>query len=168
MRSGRRPGMGRRIKDLQKYSPDQLRVAAGQSGGGQWTSTNSSDAHDAVSENDFIELILDPGGRGNGGGEGLNGCVVALAACTVYAERLFDLGYERESFELRQACYKTTIGCNAFDASVQSLGPPYFGLTTYPPNPMQGGGGVVYHQFGSQPVYAPPAKDPLANIPPAR
>ena len=145
--------------------------ALGNPDGGQWTDAGGgggSSGGEAGEETDLLNLVRDTDNGGNGGGKGSNGCVVALAACTGYSERLYDLGYEKESFELRQSCYSTAIGCNGFDAKVQSLGPPYFGLTTFPPHPAQGGGGVVYHQYGSQPVYVPPAKDPLAHVPRAR
>ena len=154
-----------------KYSPDQPRVPAGNSDGGQWTGGGgggSVDALDAGIENDLSTLVLDPGSRGNGGGDRPNGCNAAFAACSGYAERLFDLGYVPESFELRQSCFVHTNGCFNLDALVQSSESSKFGISLFPPDFEKGGGGVVLHMYGKEPVYIPPATDPLTNIPPAR
>ena len=152
----------------QKYSPDQPRVPAGNPDGGQWTSGGTGDAVDADNGNDHLTLVLDPGSGGNGRGDGPNGCAAAFAACEGYAMRLFDLGYEQDSFVLRQSCFTHTNRRLSLDAKVQSSDPTQFGLSLFPPDYEKGGGGVVLHMYGKTPVYIPPATDPLANIPPAR
>jgi hypothetical protein len=160
-----------------KYSPGQPRVPAGQTGGGQWTGGGTGDASsggeavdvlDAGNGSDLLTLVLDPGSGGNGGGDGPNGCAAALAACKGYAMRLFDLGYEQDSFVLRQSCFTHTNRCLSLDARVQSSDPTQFGLSLFPPDYEKGGGGVVLHMYGKTPVYIPPATDPWANIPPAK
>lgn len=114
-----------------------------------------------------VQLAFDankPPGRGPG--DNLGPCEYGFYQCVNTGQRLHDMGYQRESNQLFIECRKSLAQCHANENTVQSTPGVKAGLTAFPPNEKNNGGGWVFHEKGREPRYVPPYYDPLANLPP--
>lgn len=98
---------------------------------------------------------------------GYRACVIGLLNCEKYAERLYDLGYEADAFQLRQNCFIRFNECVYTQDLVQSNPKVEGGITVFPPLPKgdESKAGVVIHRRGRPAIYKPPVGDPLDGIP---
>lgn len=92
-------------------------------------------------------------------------CQMGFNTCHQYAARLYDLGYVTDSNILYRNCRASNAECLANEEKVQNDPRVRAGWTSFPPEKERNGGGTVWHEKGSKPIYIPPSFDPLAGIP---
>jgi hypothetical protein len=96
---------------------------------------------------------------------GDDACETAFYVCHDYAARLYDLGYHADATELYQSCRDTYKLCLANERKVQTDPEVRAGWTSFPPEKERNGGGTVWHEKGSKPIYI---RRPLILLPESR
>ena len=106
----------------------------------------------------LMELALD-----DQFGRRADACYAGFLECVNSANRLYDLGWGKESSILLMQCRITQAQCERDENEVQNDPKAKEGVTEFPPN--KPNGGFVYHRKGMRPRYVGPVGDPLAGVP---